>query len=96
MGEKRSLFEEFIQDPENRRLFLREHLTAYITEELCRALDELGVADSDRARRVGMSERRFTRILGGEVDLRLSAVSDLFAALGYEIEVRAKPFSGEE
>ncbi len=52
------------------------------TEDLLVCMEDTGVSKAELARRTGMDPSRLSRVLGGEQNMTLRTLSDLYCALG--------------
>ncbi len=71
------------------RLEKQEQLLFDATELVSRAMEQQGVSKSELARRIGKSKAYVTQVLGGKTNMTLRTLSDLAAAVGYDVELAA-------
>ena len=94
MNDPRSTFEQFIEKPENRRIYEQERLLVDTTELLSRVMEVTGIKRAELAGKIQRSKAYITQILRGDQNLTLKTLSDVFFALNYRLVVLAEPFSG--
>jgi len=74
--------------PERQRAFAQEGLLAQATEAIWCVMDAEGVRKVDLAQRIGCSKAHISMVLEGTRNMTLRTLSDIAAALGYEVEVK--------
>lgn len=77
----------FAEDKESLKLLQQERLLLAVTELMQEAMDESETRRVDLARALGVSRGRITQILGGEDNLTLRTVADVFTAMGKQLAV---------
>jgi transcriptional regulator with XRE-family HTH domain len=85
-----SLLNEYLQDPEYKRLLAQEELIMEVTELLCQLLEKEGVSRRDLAKRLNRSKGFVSQLLNGGRNLTLRTVADIAAALGYRLVLTAE------
>lgn len=81
---KPTLVEQFVESPENMRLFQQERTILEITELLEDALSAKGISRAEFAAMLGKSKGWVTQLLDGEGNKTLRTIADAFAVLGFE------------
>ena len=81
---RKTLVEEYVEDPIHMRLFQQERAIYEITELLEEVMRELGISRSDLAKKLGKSKGWVTQLLDGEANKTIRTVADAFAVLGRE------------
>jgi transcriptional regulator with XRE-family HTH domain len=71
------------------KLEKQEQLLFDATELISRTMEQQGVSKAELARRIGKSKAYVTQLLGGHTNMTLRTLSDLAAALGYDVELGA-------
>ncbi len=72
----------FVEDAGRLAIFQQERLLLDVTELMQKALDETGTRRSELAKKLGLTRGRITQLLGGEENLTLRTVADVFTAMG--------------
>jgi transcriptional regulator with XRE-family HTH domain len=83
--------EEFLESPENRRLFEQERLLVEATELLSELMEKKKVSRKQLAQRIGKSKAFVTQLLRGNHNMTLRTVADLFDALDYQASLKCQP-----
>ncbi|MGA2267479.1 MAG: helix-turn-helix transcriptional regulator [Bryobacteraceae bacterium] len=91
MAQLKDEFEEFVSDPNRRRLYEREALAFEASELVSRLMEDQGVSKSDLAQRVGTSKSHITQLLSGSRNMTMHTLADLAFALGHRIEIGSLP-----
>ncbi len=73
------------------KLLQQEELILEATELLATIMSENGISKADLARRLRKSKAFVTQCLNGGQNLTLRTLADLFGAIGYKLELGAKP-----
>jgi transcriptional regulator with XRE-family HTH domain len=81
---KKTLVEEYVEDPGHMRLFQQERAIYEATELLESVMREEGVTRSELAKRLGKSKGWVTQLLDGEANKTIRTLADAFAVLGRE------------
>lgn len=84
-----TLIERMTKTEEGNRLFERERAILDATEVISALMQQKGVSRSELARRLGKSKSYVTRLLGGNANMTVGTLSDVFVALGSTIRFRA-------
>jgi len=85
--------QQFISDPERRRIYEREALAFEASELISRLMEEQDVNKSELAARVGTSKSHITNLLSGSRNMTMHTLADLTFVLGHKVEMRAAPLS---
>ena len=91
MAQLKDHFQNFISDPERRRIYEREALAFEAAELISRLMEEQQVGKTDLARLVGTSKSHITQLLSGSRNMTVHTLADLAFALGHKVEIRALP-----
>ncbi len=83
--------EQFVDDPQNMRLFLQERSIYEVTAKIEEAMDSLDVTRAELARRLGKTKGWVTQLLDGEANKTIRTVADVFAVLGLEFRTFSQP-----
>jgi transcriptional regulator with XRE-family HTH domain len=75
----------------DQKLVQQEELILEATELLAKIMEENAISKADLSRRLGKSKAFITQCLNGGQNLTLRTLADLFSALGYKLELGAKP-----
>ena len=86
----RTLTEQLIQTPEEKRLFLQERTIIWFTEKICELMEKEDISEEELARRLKMSKRKLLKILDGRKKITLRMLSDIFYHLGYCVEAKER------
>ena len=81
---KKTLVEQYVQDPVHMRLFQQERAIYEVTELLESTMAEVGVTRAELARRLGKSKGWVTQLLDGDANKTIRTVADAFAVVGRE------------
>lgn len=88
---ERSIHEEFLERPENRRIYQQESLLVDVTELLAEVMDKKKMNRAELARAIGKSKAFVTQVLSGNHNMTLRTVADLFGAMRCDVIVQAVP-----
>jgi transcriptional regulator with XRE-family HTH domain len=91
MAHLKDQIQEFISDPERRRLYEREALALDASELISRLMQERSVNKTDLAGLAGTSKSHITSLLSGSRNMTLHTLADLAFVLGHKLEMRATP-----
>jgi len=83
-------FEEFVADPERRRLYEREALAFDASEMIAVLMEQRNVNKAQLARAIGKSRAFVTQLLSGSRNMTIHTLSDLGFALGYRFEIKPR------
>ena len=72
----------FIENPGRLSLFQQERLILDVTELMHKTMRATGTRRIDLAKNLNVSKGRITQILGGDENLTLRTVADVFTAMG--------------
>ncbi len=89
--EKTTLFEQFVSDPENRRLLERELLSLEATEAIAGLMSKGGISKTALAERLQSSKAHVSQLLSGSRNMTLHTLSDLLFALGHKARIDFVP-----
>lgn len=95
MAHLKDEFQEFVSDPERRRLFEREALALDASELISRLMQERKVNKTDLACLAATSKSHITNLLSGSRNMTLHTLADLAFVLGHKLEIRATPLDEE-
>jgi transcriptional regulator with XRE-family HTH domain len=87
----KTLVEEYVEDPNNMRLFQQERAICEVTELLERTLKEMNLNRADLAKRLGRTRGWVTQLLDGEANKTIRTIADAFAVLGKEFRCSCQP-----
>lgn len=87
----RSFLEEFVESPEDMRLFQQERAITEITELICKVMERQGVTRTKLAELLRTTKGYVTQLLDGEANKTIRTVADVLAVLGMEFQVSAGP-----
>lgn len=85
--------DEFIANPENRKIYEQERLLVDATELLSTVMETTGTKRTELAQRLGKSKAYVTQILRGNQNLTLKTLADAFFALNHRLLVVAEPMA---
>ncbi len=80
-------FDDLETTDEGQRLMKQEQLLTRVAIQVDRMREEIGITRTELARRLGVTKGNVTQILGGNRNLSLRKISDLFFALGHSVTV---------
>jgi len=89
---ERSIHEQFLETPENRRLYQQEKLLVEATELLAEVMEKKKMTRAELARAIGKSKAFVTQILRGNQNMTLRTLADLFGAIRHEVVIQALPY----
>jgi transcriptional regulator with XRE-family HTH domain len=89
----KTLVEQYVEHPDNMRLFQQERAILEITELLEAAMQQEGVTRAELARRLGRSKGWVTQLLDGEANKTIRTLADALAVLGREFRAQAPRIS---
>src|SRR5260370_9951309 len=78
---QKSTFEQYVENPERRRILEQERVIVDATELISRAMKFRSVKRSELAEKLGHSKAYITQILQGNQNLTLRTLTDVFYAL---------------
>lgn len=93
---ERSIHEQFLEKPENRRLYQQEKALIDATELLTEVMERKQMSRADLARAIGKSKAFVTQVLRGNQNMTLRTLADLFGAMRYEIIIQALPYPEDQ
>jgi antitoxin component HigA of HigAB toxin-antitoxin module len=85
--------DQFIANPENRKIYEQERLLVDATELLSTVMETTGTKRTELAQRLGKSKAYVTQILRGNQNLTLKTLADAFFALNHRLLVVAEPMA---
>lgn len=91
-----SLYIEWMNDPENKRLLHRETMLLEITESIVAHIEKHKITQAILAKKMGKSKQHISKILQGDHNMELSTLADMLWALGVDIEIQIQPTSNHE
>jgi len=80
---------EHLEDKENYKRFQQERLILDISSLIYSTMKKKGVTQTQLAENVGVSKGRISQYLGGERNLRLRTIADIFTALNCRLQLSA-------
>jgi transcriptional regulator with XRE-family HTH domain len=87
----KSMLDEFLEDRQNRREFVREELAFAATELVSELMEKEGISKAELAKRIGKSKAYVTQVLSASRNMTMHTLAELAYVLGYRIELRASP-----
>ena len=84
---KKTLYEEYIEDKEFERLMAQEDLIMDVTENFCALLEEEKINKSTLAKIMGKTKGYISQLLNGGKNLTLRSMADVAFSLGYIVRV---------
>lgn len=94
MDTLKNKYQEFISDPERRRVFEREALSLGVSELICELMEDKGLSKTELAKKIGSSKSHVSQLLNGSRNMTVHTLSDLGYALGHKMLVTAVPLNG--
>lgn len=79
-----TVVEEFVQNPDNMRLFQQERAIYEVTDLLESLMEEVGISRAELAKKLGKTPGWVTQLMDGERNKTIRTVADAFAVLGHE------------
>jgi transcriptional regulator with XRE-family HTH domain len=92
---ERSAYEQFVEKPDQRRLYDQERLLVEVSELLVQVMSAENISRAQLARRLGKSKAFVTQVLRGNQNMTLRTITDLFGAMNYEVSLSSAPRAGE-
>ena len=87
MKQKKTIIDEYTEDPEFRKFLAREELILEFTEKVCELLEQNTITRQELANRIGKTEGQVSQMLGGR-NLTINSVADMFHVLGYKVKIK--------
>ncbi len=87
---------EHIQDPQNLKGFQQERLLIDVASLIYQTMQAKGVTRKTLADKLGVTKGMITRYLGGERNLTLRTLADIFTALDSTLVIDAEELSFDE
>lgn len=84
---KKTLMDEYLEDPEFARLMAQEELILEVTETLCELLENEKISRKELADRLGKTKGFVSQLLNGGRNLTLRTVADILHVLGYKVSL---------
>ena len=81
-----------LRDPENAKIFQQERLILEATSRICERMNERNVSKSRLAALLRTSKGYISQLLGGEQNMTLRKLSDVFFALGMTVHIVAREY----
>ncbi len=91
MKTAQSVYEQFLERPQRRRIYEQERLLFDVTELLSEIMEKKGISRAELAHRLGKSKAFITQTLRGTHNMTLRTLADLFHALEMQVLVQAAP-----
>lgn len=85
--DKKTLYEEYVEDTEFERLMAQEDLIMDVTESFCALLEDEKISKSTLAKIMGKTKSYVSQLLNGGRNLTLRSMADIAYSLGYTIRV---------
>jgi transcriptional regulator with XRE-family HTH domain len=86
-----TIFDEFVQDAGNRRIFEQESLAIEATELISELMEQRQFRKADLAKQIGKSKAFVTQVLSGSRNITMHTFADLACALGHRIVLNSEP-----
>jgi hypothetical protein len=86
-------FQDFVADPERRRIYEREALAFDASELISELMEKQDVSKSKLAHLAGTSKSHVTQLLSGSRNMTMHTLADLAFVLGHKVEIKAAPLS---
>jgi transcriptional regulator with XRE-family HTH domain len=86
-------FQDFVCDPERRRIYEREALAFEASESISNLMEQHEVSKSKLAELVGTSKSHVTQLLSGSRNMTMHTLADLAFVLGYKVEIHCTPLA---
>jgi transcriptional regulator with XRE-family HTH domain len=90
----RSTYDQYMDDPERRRILEQERVMVDATELVCNAMDFRRIKRSELADKMGRSKAYVTQILRGSQNLTLRTLADVFHAMNCRLMMVAATEAG--
>ncbi len=90
----RTIFEQYMENPENRRIFEQERVLVDASELVSTAMEFRGVNRSQLAARLKCSKAYVTQVLRGSQNLTLKTLADVFYGLNCRLVLGAVTETG--
>jgi transcriptional regulator with XRE-family HTH domain len=90
----RTVFEQYMENPENRRIFEQERVLVDAAELVSTAMEFRGVNRSELANRLECSKAYITQVLRGSQNLTLKTLADVFYGLNCRLVLGAVTEAG--
>lgn len=84
-------FADLFREAESHHDFWEEQAIITFTEDLCLAMERVGVSRAELARRLGTSQAYVTKILRGNANFTLRTMARIALALGLEFRTHLAP-----
>lgn len=91
MNTANSLSQQITQTNEGMKVWQQERLILDVTERICELMDVQGVSRSQLADALDRSRPYITQMLRGSANLTLRTLSDVFLALGRQVQIYDGP-----
>lgn len=86
-----SLIDKLTSTQRGQQLLRQEELILEVTEWIVRLMDEKRINKAHLARKLGKTKGYVTQLLGGNTNMTLRTISDVFCALDTRVELRCAP-----
>lgn len=86
----KSYITEFIKDPERLKLFQQERLLVDVAAMICQLMKTKNMNRKELADALQVTKGRVTQILGGERNLTLRTLADIFTVLGVSLTLNVE------
>jgi DNA-binding Xre family transcriptional regulator len=86
-------FQDFVSDPQGRRIYEREALAFEASELISSLMEEQAVSKTKLAELIGTSKSHITQLLSGTRNMTMHTLADLAFVLGHKVEIRSSPLS---
>ena len=90
----RTMFEQYMENPENRRIFEQERVLVDAVELASTVMEYRGVTRSELAKRLDCTKAYVTQVLRGNQNLTLKTLADVFHALNCRLVLSAVTEAG--
>ncbi len=95
MAAKKSLADQFREDPEDRVIYLQESLVVDVAQKIYEAMEQQNISSKELATKLDVNPSRISQYLSGDSNLTLKTVATIFEALDMEMTVDFRPINKE-
>ncbi len=87
----KSIYKQFVSDPERARLFEQESLVLEVTEAICRLMEARGLKRADLAQKLGTSKANISQLLDGSRNMTLRTLADVACVMKHRATFQLEP-----